>query len=146
MLKDAVVNYMIHGIRNTFKVEGMFLKEKMVAEDKVKLKFDRLGFKITVEFDNKKISEIIYENFLSEYDRNCFMMWEFEERFKEYTEICNTLEPGEIEKMVERIVTDIKNGKLFDKNGNTIIREIEYKQSDNTQRVQETMVEHGELD
>ena len=117
MLLDAVVNYAIEGIRNTFKVDGLELVEKTVNEKKLKLKFDRMGMKLTVEFLDSELASIVYYNFLEDEVRDDIMEYEFVERFKEYLAVCRPLKVGEVEKFVTQMCNDIRSGKLFKGNG-----------------------------
>lgn len=43
MLTDVMVNFMIEKCRKTYNLENAILKEKTVAENKVKFKFEKKG-------------------------------------------------------------------------------------------------------
>jgi len=125
ILIDAVVNYAIRGIQNTFKVDGLQLVEKTTGESKVKFKFDRMGLKLTVEFPNSDLASIVYYNFLEDEVRDDIMEFEFVERFKDYLDVSNPFDSEAVEKAVKRICDDIRSSKLFKGNGKVMKQQAE---------------------
>ena len=125
MLLDSVINYAIGGIKKTFKVDGLILKAKTVEESKLKFKFERMGMKIQIEIPNSDLASIVYYNFLDEEVREDIFEAEFVSRFKEYLQVCNPLEEGEVEKFVKKMCDDIRSTKLFKSNGQAMKKEKE---------------------
>lgn len=128
MLLDSVINYAIDGIRTTFKVDGLILKAKTVEENKLKFKFERMGMKIQIEIPNSDLASIVYYNFLDEEVREDIMEFEFVDRFKEYLQVCNPLEAGDVEKFVKKMCDDIRSSKLFKGNGQVMKQQEEQPQ------------------
>lgn len=112
LILDSVVNYMIVGIKERFKLEGLYLISKTVEAGKVKLKFERLGFKLTVEFGRSDMAVIIYENFISDYYKDKFTLKEFNEYWQNYLNNCNAIDEDTIKLGVEKICMNIKSSKL----------------------------------
>lgn len=113
MLDDIVVNYMIKGIKETFSLQGAEMKEKTVAEGKVKLKFQRGSLKLQAEFGNNEISEIVYSNFINKHWHEKVSLNEFKASFNEFLEEGQYADVHDIEEIAEQICRNIKQEKLF---------------------------------
>ena len=113
MLIDQVVNFMIEQCRRTYNLQDATLKEKTVADNKVKFKFEKYELVLTVEFKNERIAFIIYNNFLSERQTENITIEEFAGKYKDYLENTNIDSEEDLEKITQNILKEIKSGKLF---------------------------------
>lgn len=114
MLADVVVNFMITKCRKTYNLENAILKEKTVAENKVKFKFERKGgLKLQVEFGSEDIADIIYNNFLNEAQTENITVSEFKTRLNDYLELNDVELEERLNSLVYEIISDVNSEKLF---------------------------------
>ena len=69
MLGNNVVDYMINSCKGAYNLENAKLIKKNVEDKKVQFVFKRSDLKLNIEFANDKISGIIYNNFLTDPQR-----------------------------------------------------------------------------
>lgn len=114
MLADVVVNFMIQKCRKTYNLENAILKEKTVADNKVKFKFEKMGgLKLQVEFGNEDIANIIYNNFLNETETENITAGEFKARLNDYLELNDIETEEKLNSLVYEIIEDVNSEKLF---------------------------------
>ncbi len=114
MLADVVVNFMKQKCRKTYNLENAILKEKTVADNKVKFKFEKMGdLKLQVEFGNEDIANIIYNNFLNETETENITAGEFKARLNDYLELNDIETEEKLNSLVYEIIEDVNSEKLF---------------------------------
>ncbi len=113
MLVDEIMNYMSEKCRKTYNLETAILKEKTIANNKIKFKFERNGLKLQVEFSNEDISSIVYNNFLDEKRVENVTFGEFREKLQDYIENIGIDSKEKLDEAVNRILEEINQSKLF---------------------------------
>lgn len=112
MLSDLMVNYMNNGIKKTFDLEGSELKEKVIADKKVKFKFERGSLKLQIEFGEHEITQIIYDNFIDKEWHKSVTLNDFREYFNDYLATTNDTTINQIEVAADKICQKISSSKL----------------------------------
>ena len=107
------MNYMREKCRKTYNLETAILKEKTIANNKIKFKFERNGLKLQVEFSNEDISSIVYNNFLDEKRVENVTFGEFREKLQDYIENIGIDSKEKLDEAVNRILEEINQSKLF---------------------------------
>ena len=113
MLGNNVVDYMINSCKGAYNLENAKLIKKNVEDKKVQFVFKRSDLKLSAEFQNDKISNIIYNNFLSDNQRENVTEQEFTERMSEMLEITDIENMQQIDEIAKKIIKDINSSKLF---------------------------------
>ena len=113
MLVDEIVNYMSEKCKKTYNLETAILKEKTIADNKIRFKFERNGLKLQVEFGNDDISNIIYNNFLTENQTENVTYGEFREKMQDYIESTVIDSKEKLDTIVLKIIEDVRSSKLF---------------------------------
>ena len=113
MLENNIVDYMIRECKANYNLDGAKLIKKSVEDKKVQFVFKRSDLKLSAEFQNDKISNIIYNNFLSDNQRENVTEQEFTERMSEMLEITDIENMQQIDEIAKKIVKDINSSKLF---------------------------------
>ena len=113
MLVDEIVNYMSEKCRKIYNLETATLKEKTIADNKIRFKFERNGLKLQVEFGNDDISNIIYNNFLTENQTENVTYGEFREKMQDYIESTVIDSKEKLDTIVLKIIEDVRSSKLF---------------------------------
>ena len=113
MLENNIVDYMIRECKANYNLDGAKLIKKSVEDKKVQLVFKRSDLKLSAEFQNDKISNIIYNNFLSDNQRENVTEQEFTERMSEMLEITDIENMQQIDEIAKKIIKDINSSKLF---------------------------------
>lgn len=113
MLENNIVDYMIRECKANYNLDGAKLIKKSVEDKKVQFVFKRSDLKSSAEFQNDKISNIIYNNFLSDNQRENVTEQEFTERMSEMLEITDIENMHQIDEIAKKIIKDINSSKLF---------------------------------
>ena len=113
MLENNIVDYMIRECKANYNLDGAKLIKKSVEDKKVQFVFKRSDLKLSAEFQNDKISNIIYNNFLSDNQRENVTEQEFTERMSEMLEITDIENMQQIDEITKKIIKDINSSKLF---------------------------------
>lgn len=113
MLENNIVDYMIRECKTNYNLDGAKLIKKSVEDKKVQFVFKRSDLKLSAEFQNDKISNIIYNNFLSDNQRENVTEQEFTERMSEMLEITDIENMQQIDEIAKKIIKDINSSKLF---------------------------------
>lgn len=113
MLENNIVDYMIRECKANYNLDGAKLIKKSVEDKKVQFVFKRSDLKLSAEFQNDKISNIIYNNFLSDNQRENVTEQEFTERMSEMLEITDIENMHQIDEIAKKIIKDINSSKLF---------------------------------
>lgn len=113
MLENNIVDYMIRECKANYNLDGAKLIKKSVEDKKVQFVFKRSDLKLSAEFQNDKISNIIYNNFLSDNQRENVTEQEFAERMSEMLEITDIENMQQIDEIAKKIIKDINSSKLF---------------------------------
>lgn len=113
MLENNIVDYMIRECKANYNLDGAKLIKKSVEDKKVQFIFKRSDLKLSAEFQNDKISNIIYNNFLSDNQRENVTEQEFTERMSEMLEITDIENMHQIDEIAKKIIKDINSSKLF---------------------------------
>ena len=113
MLENNIVDYMIRECKANYSLDGAKLIKKSVEDKKVQFVFKRSDLKLSAEFQNDKISNIIYNNFLSDNQRENVTEQEFTERMSEMLEITDIENMQQIDEIAKKIIKDINSSKLF---------------------------------
>ena len=113
MLENNIVDYMIRECKSNYNLDGAKLIKKSVEDKKVQFVFKRSDLKLSAEFQNDKISNIIYNNFLSDNQRENVTEQEFTERMSEMLEITDIENMQQIDEIAKKIIKDINSSKLF---------------------------------
>ena len=113
MLENNIVDYMIRECKANYNLDGAKLIKKSVEDKKVQFVFKRSDLKLSAEFQNDKISNIIYSNFLSDNQRENVTEQEFTERMSEMLEITDIENMQQIDEIAKKIIKDINSSKLF---------------------------------
>nr|DAK27533.1 MAG TPA: dissimilatory sulfite reductase D [Caudoviricetes sp.] len=113
MLENNIVDYMIRECKANYNLDGAKLIKKSVEDKKVQFIFKRSDLKLSAEFQNDKISNIIYNNFLSDNQRENVTEQEFTERMSEMLEITDIENMQQIDEIAKKIIKDINSSKLF---------------------------------
>jgi len=113
MLENNIVDYMIRECKANYNLDGAKLIKKSVEDKKVQFVFKRSDLKLSAEFQNDKISNIIYNNFLSYNQRENVTEQEFTERMSEMLEITDIENMQQIDEIAKKIIKDINSSKLF---------------------------------
>ena len=113
MLESNIVDYMIRECKANYNLDGAKLIKKSVEDKKVQFVFKRSDLKLSAEFQNDKISNIIYNNFLSDNQRENVTEQEFTERMSEMLEITDIENMQQIDEIAKKIIKDINSSKLF---------------------------------
>jgi len=113
MLENNIVDYMIRECKANYNLDGAKLIKKSVEDKKVQFVFKRSDLKLSAEFQNDKISNIIYNNFLSDNQRENVTEQEFIERMSEMLEITDIENMQQIDEIAKKIIKDINSSKLF---------------------------------
>lgn len=113
MLENNIVDYMIRECKSNYNLDGSKLIKKSVEDKKVQFVFKRSDLKLSAEFQNDKISNIIYNNFLSDNQRENVTEQEFTERMSEMLEITDIENMQQIDEIAKKIIKDINSSKLF---------------------------------
>lgn len=104
---------MIRECKANYNLDGAKLIKKSVEDKKVQFVFKRSDLKLSAEFQNDKISNIIYNNFLSDNQRENVTEQEFTERMSEMLEITDIENMQQIDEIAKKIIKDINSSKLF---------------------------------
>lgn len=113
MLENNIVDYMIRECKGTYNLDGAKLIKKSVEDKKVIFEFKRSDLKLKVEFANDRIANIIYNNFLSDLQRENVTEQEYTERMSEMLKITDIDEMNQIDEISNKIIKEINSGKLF---------------------------------
>lgn len=118
MLSNTIVDYLVAETIKLNKMRNPELKEKVVKTKSVKLVIISSGLKNTSEYSLDQLAYTIYENFITDEQRDKITLQEFRDEFDRYTECCLLSEnfADDIEKMCKGIM----QGKMFDKKGEVI--------------------------
>jgi len=113
MLNDNLVNYMVKECRGVYNLDKSKLIKKSVEDKKVIFEFKRSDLKLKVEFANDKIAGIIYNNFLTDHQRENVTEQEYTERMSEMLETVDIENIRQIDEISNKIIKDINSSKLF---------------------------------
>ena len=116
MLGNNVVDYMINSCKGAYNLENAKLIKKNVEDKKVQFVFKRSDLKLNIEFANDKISGIIYNNFLTDSQRENVTESEYCTRLNEVLEITNIDDMNKLDEISRNIIKKINSGKLFGEN------------------------------
>ena len=113
IVNHNIIDYMVRSCVNTYNLGEARLIKQNLEEKKVQFAFKRSDLKLSVEFANDKISSIIYNNFLTDHQRENVTEQEFISRMNEMLEIKTIESVEEIEKISKDIIKSINSSKLF---------------------------------
>ena len=111
MLENNIVDYMIRECKANYNLDGAKLIKKSVEDKKVQFVFKRSDLKLSAEFQNDKISNIIYNNFLSDNQRENVTEQEFTERMSEMLEITDIENMQQIDEIADCFVIALQINK-----------------------------------
>lgn len=118
MLSNEIVDYLVDETIKINKMRNPELKEKIVKIKSVKVVIISSGLKVTSEYSLDQLAYTIYENFLTDDQRNIMTLQEFRDEFDRYTECC--IMSANFRDDLKKITNNIKQGKMFDKGGEVI--------------------------
>ena len=116
MLGNNIVDYMINSCKGTYNLENAKLIKKNVEDKKVQFVFKRSDLKLNIEFANDKISGIIYNNFLTDSQRENVTESEYCTRLNEMLEITDIDDMNKLDEISRNIIKKINSEKLFGEN------------------------------
>ena len=116
MLGNNVVDYMINNCKGAYNLENAKLIKKNVEDKKVQFVFKRSDLKLNIEFANDKISGIIYNNFLTDSQRENVTESEYCTRLNEMLEITDIDDMNKLDEISRNIIKKINSEKLFGEN------------------------------
>ena len=116
MLGNNVVDYMINSCKGAYNLENAKLIKKNVEDKKVQFVFKRSDLKLNIEFANDKISGIIYNNFLTDSQRENVTESEYCTRLNEMLEITDIDDINKLDEISRNIIKKINSEKLFGEN------------------------------
>ena len=113
MLENNIVDYMIRECKANYNLDGAKLIKKSVEDKKVQFVVTRSDLKLSAEFQNDKISNIIYNNFLNEAQTENITVSEFKARLNDYLELNDVESEERLNSLVYEIIADVNSEKLF---------------------------------
>ena len=116
MLGNNVVDYMINSCKGAYNLENAKLIKKNVEDKKVQFVFKRSDLKLNIEFANDKISGIIYNNFLTDSQRENVTESEYCTRLNEMLEITDIDDINKLDEISRNTIKKINSEKLFGEN------------------------------
>lgn len=116
MLGNNVVDYMINSCKGAYNLENAKLIKKNVEDKKVQFVFKRSDLKLNIEFANDKISGIIYNNFLTDSQRENVTESEYCTRLNEMLEVADIDDMNKLDEISRNIIKKINSEKLFGEN------------------------------
>jgi len=116
MLGNNVVDYMINSCKGAYNLENAKLIKKNVEDKKVQFVFKRSDLKLNIEFANDKISGIIYNNFLTDPQRENVTESEYCTRLNKMLEITDIDDMNKLDEISRNIIKKINSEKLFGEN------------------------------
>ena len=121
MLGNNVVDYMINSCKGAYNLENAKLIKKNVEDKKVQFVFKRSDLKLNIEFANDKISGIIYNNFLTDSQRENVTESEYCTRLNEMLEITDIDDINKLDEISRNIIKKINSEKLFGENSKELL-------------------------
>ena len=121
MLGNNVVDYMINSCKGAYNLENAKLIKKNVEDKKVQFVFKRSDLKLNIEFANDKISGIIYNNFLTDSQRENVTESEYCTRLNEMLEITDIDDMNKLDEISRNIIKKINSEKLFGENSKELL-------------------------
>lgn len=128
MLGNNVVDYMINSCKGAYNLENAKLIKKNVEDKKVQFVFKRSDLKLNIEFTNDKISGIIYNNFLTDLQRENVTESEYCTRLNEMLEITDIDDINKLDEISRNIIKKINSEKLFGENPKKLLLNREYRE------------------
>lgn len=128
MLGNNVVDYMINSCKGAYNLENAKLIKKNVEDKKVQFVFKRSDLKLNIEFANGKISGIIYNNFLTDLQRENVTESEYCTRLNEMLEITDIDDINKLDEISRNIIKKINSEKLFGENPKKLLLNREYRE------------------
>ena len=125
MLGNNIVDYMINSCKGAYNLENAKLIKKNVEDKKVQFVFKRSDLKLNIEFANDKISGIIYNNFLTDSQRENVTESEYCTRLNEMLEITDIDDMNKLDEISRNIIKKINSEKLFGENSKELLLNIE---------------------
>lgn len=113
MISNEMVDYIVEQCERQYNLNHGDLLTNNRDNGKLKFGWKRSDLKLTVEFSQKKVSEIIYHNFLDDFQKEFVTESEFVERFTDITAVAHINSPKDIERIALNIIRDIRSGTLF---------------------------------
>ena len=121
MLGNNIVDYMINSCKGAYNLENAKLIKKNVEDKKVQFVFKRSDLKLNIEFANDKISGIIYNNFLTDSQRENVTESEYCTRLNEMLEITDIDDMNKLDEISRNIIKKINSEKLFGENSKELL-------------------------
>lgn len=128
MLGNNIVDYMINSCKGAYNLENAKLIKKNVEDKKVQFVFKRSDLKLNIEFANDKISGIIYNNFLTDSQRENVTESEYCTRLNEMLEITDIDDINKLDEISRNIIKKINSEKLFGENPKKLLLNREYRE------------------
>ena len=128
MLGNNVVDYMINSCKGAYNLENAKLIKKNVEDKKVQFVFKRSDLKLNIEFTNDKISGIIYNNFLTDLQRENVTESEYCTRLNEMLEITDIDDINKLDEISRNIIKKINSEKLFGENPKKLLLNRQYRE------------------
>ena len=128
MLGNNIVDYMINSCKGAYNLENAKLIKKNVEDKKVQFVFKRSDLKLNIEFANDKISGIIYNNFLTDSQRENVTESEYCTRLNEMLEITDIDDINKLDESSRNIIKKINSEKLFGENPKKLLLNREYRE------------------
>ena len=125
MLGNNIVDYMINSCKGAYNLENAKLIKKNVEDKKVQFVFKRSDLKLNIEFANDKISGIIYNNFLTDSQRENVTESEYCTRLNEMLEITDIDDINKLDEISRNIIKKINSEKLLGENSKELLLNIE---------------------
>ena len=121
MLGNAVVDYIVRECKENYGLDRAELIEENKKKKSLRLVFQQSDLKLSVDFQNDKIANIIYNSFLTDLQKENVTEKEYVERMSEMLEMKNIKSIAQVDEISRRIITDINSGKLFGGNSERLL-------------------------
>ena len=113
MISNEMADYIVQQCERQYNLDHNDLLTNNKDNGKLKFGWKRSDLKLTVEFSQKKVAEIIYHSFLDDFQREFVTEAKFVEKFNDFMQAVHINSPRDIEKITKRIIKDITSGTLF---------------------------------
>nr|DAQ86888.1 MAG TPA: triphosphate pyrophosphohydrolase [Caudoviricetes sp.] len=121
MLGNAVVDYIVRECKENYGLDRAELIEENKKKKSLRLVFQQSDLKLSVDFQNDKIANIIYNSFLTDLQKENVTEKEYVERMSEMLEMKNIKSIAQVDEISRRIIKDINSGKLFGGNSERLL-------------------------
>ena len=128
MLNQQIVDFIIAKCESRYNLADTKLTKRNTEDKGITLAWKRSDLELTAKFKNAYLSEVIYNNFLDDFQIENMTENEFKERFDDVLAIRDIDTASDLEDIVNRIIKSVNSGKLFTaKEREGIILDSEYR-------------------